>query len=141
MVKERLLLRFSLSVTIVLGFGIYIPYIQKVVNHIWVMNEVETNAISGIIMQTFLRKKLLIYKEVMQTLDQYRDVWQDNEDFCKAVDRFSVVSQRESLDLYLADNILKYTIDFRMFGFRKNNLGFFQQYFRARVLAKRELVK
>ena len=105
------------------------------------MNEVEPKAISQIIMQTFLRKKLLIYKEVMETLDQHSDVWQDDEDFCKAIERFRVVSQRESLDLYLADNILKYTIDFRMFGFRKNNVDFFQQYFRARVLAKRELVK
>ena len=109
------------------------------VTHIWVMNKAEPSTVSNFIMQTFLRKKLLIYNEVIQTLEQYKSIWQNDDSFKKAVERFQEVSRKENLDLYLADNILKYTIDFKMFSFRKDNIDFFQQYFRSRVLAKKEL--
>lgn len=104
------------------------------------MSTKDSSSISNIIMQTFLRKKLLTYDQVVQTLDQYKEIWATDPIFSKAVQRFREVSKKESLDLYLADNILKYTLDFKMFEFRKSNITFFQQYFRARVLARKELV-
>ena len=128
-----------MNVTIVQANGNFIQQKPEPTSDIWNMKELETTTVSNFVMQTFLRKKLCIYDEVIQTLDQNMAIWSDDESFAKAVNRFRQVSRKDNLDLYLADNILKYTLDFKMFQYRKSNVKFFQQYFRARVLANKEL--
>lgn len=103
------------------------------------MVNVETTHVTKALMNTLLERKLEKYGQVLEVLDENVEIWKENRRFCKTVDQFKKVSQEPNLDIYLADHLLKYKLDFQMYQYRKMYKCFFQSYFCARIMAKKAL--
>jgi len=99
----------------------------------------ESKQVSKTIMDALLERKLENYDNVIETLDEHFDVWKDSKRFSTTVEQFKKVARRPELDIYLADHLLKYKLDFQMYQFRKKHRYFFQRYFCARIMASKAI--
>jgi len=90
-------------------------------------------------MEELLERKLENYQQVIETLEEFASVWNENPQFEKAVNQLKKVSKRPDLDIYLADHILKFKLDFQMFQFRKKHECFFQKYFCSRIMGAKAI--
>lgn len=90
-------------------------------------------------MDALLDRKLENYDHVIETLNEFSEVWKDSKEFSNTVEQFKKVARRPALDIYLADHLLKYKLDFQMYQFRKKHRCFFQKYFCARIMASKAM--